>query len=1089
MGSRFDGETVRGIVVHDDKILADAVSEANSTYTEADPYYLPPVPDEDNSGNLQVHGGGEGSTPQEIRIVRGGTAGSAGFLYRNTTGGTWTGQRPFSRPGPLEYIAVDDTDRAAQEQWQPGLFELPSGEVLLVYHGIAKVLGSIVGSLLPIYKRNTDSSWSIVNTITLDAALEWEPWNAFPQFVQGPGDSVYLFSWRPYVDSDDVTLYLDIRGSTDAFATYSVVKTSALAVEFDTDEFDQIVGFSACATPGGYLIGLYFQFNVDSSTNIVRFWASSDGAATWTELNSLNVGDGGANDTNSGSLELWCNQEGRITCTVVRALEAGTTSESVKIYEKTALYDEFEEIESLGGVVQGQHPESAGCALNDGRSFYSPSEPLLYRGQFPANDSLAGLLEVRWTIDPACTDLWMNLEDSEDYYYRVCSLKNGALVVGIYNDGTDSHVVAIPLGQTETYAPPEVDNDDDAAIVYRGFTEPDTHGWTQTGTFGPNHGTLANGNGYTFDVDGTTSHYEKTLSLDALHTWIVETSVKVNSGTGNILSVLWRSSDLTIQTGLDNVTTTGVRFFGGASPVSVALDMTGTNANTYMFRCVIPLPADGDTEAQVYWFYKKRSQTAWTLGATLTFNAAGGSDIFLIRMGYANTQTAEWVVYQLDYWPTTVTQADYDPEDSQNSFTIATPSGVNYLNDGLVVHGKAGLAYPEDTFSIDSEGRYPLRNIFPLSQPSPSRVWRSTADNATQTITLDLGYDGLYPQTGTFGFLLKSNLKNIKLAWSATPADTSGSLYDSTAHRGPRLYTNTQGIVKRGGLYPSDTSSQYSHFIRAGELKNGWVELSGPKLRNIQANMGGYWIGDGTKAAKAVISMEDVDGTEPTSAGSVTIVTGHLLVLIPGFVPSDTARYLTLHIPAHDTPDGYYEIQQFVAGWFHAFGWSPDASGVTAEEYNSAVYTDPYGRRRYRQLGPKRRAFELSWGDGYVNSGLYQGTQDVSDGEPWRAAALEDEAAGFIRLDPAASVDSLPEAAFSDVYSLLQTTAGGQVPGVLVMDVPNAATATLLEYNLPSRFVYGRLTSNQTREERFNGRHNWVDDAVRAATVRFEEEL
>ena len=1104
MGSRrTDGQT-RGLIIHDPKITIDAVNDAESSYSQAGAYYLPPTPSNSNLGNAELRVSGsipsyEAPTEYELLFTRGGTAGSAGYLVREP-GETYIGTRPLWQPGALEAIADVIGSPQTYNAWQVSVLTTRAGTTLAAWYNES-------GFALPqiaIYRRDVfgpTGSWTSQHTLSpnWDYAANRDATTvvtAMPILMEPQAGVVHCYYWRPVLAGGDITLYLDCAISTDNFDTDVRTISGLFRETIDTSDFNQIIGYAGACTENGMLLALYLQLDPTSVTNEVRVYASSDGGNTWQLSETLYAGSSALTSDGAPYLAMWADKDGKIT--IAYTWDGAST---VRVLEKTAIFEPFQRVYSGSTAAINMNP-LAGCALNDGRNmavcgnfFY----PYAYRGQFNGD----GLFEGTGLITPNANDAELNATNNGKIIrYGLSAYRNGAILAGIYSYGSaispTEKLFAMAIGQNEAYAAPYEPPDNLTANVYRGFTAPD---YTQTGVFGPNHGNLVNTNGYTIDIDGTASYYRKNNGVDIDKGIVVEFGIQYVSGTGNPVAVVVTSSGVQVNVRFTSLTATGVTITGTATSTAFTATMTNSGVSLNCFRVVVPAIRNGAGDAKAYVFHKRLRDTEWTLIHEETQTTGSGSLQNDIYIGSTTAQTAEFVLYQLDYWQCNALQDEggdeiaYAPETSQNPITLASASGFNYLDTNgsgdITLTGVGGLAAQNDTFTLFGDYRYPLRNIFPSSEPSPSRTWRSNSDSDAETITIDLGYDGLYPLTGTFGFYLRSNLKNIKLALSATPADTSGSLYDSSASGriGPRLYTNTQGIVKRGGLYPSDTASQYSHFLRANELQDGWVDLSGGVQRLIRSNTSGYWMGDGTKQQKSVIALQDVDLTEPATAGAVTIVTGSVLVLLPGFVPNDTARYLTIYIPSQQTPQNYYEINQFVAGWFHAFGWAHDESSVRETAYNRATYADAYGRRRYRQLGPKRRAFEVSWGNGFPQNSLYSGSSVSSDGSPWRGAALEDQAADFWRLDPSASVDSLPEGSFSDVYGAVEEAMGAQSPAVLVLDVPNAATASVIECNLPSRFCYGRVVSDSLREERFAGREDWQDDAVRIATLRFEEDV
>ena len=182
-----------------------------------------------------------------------------------------------------------------------------------------------------------------------------------------------------------------------------------------------------------------------------------------------------------------------------------------------------------------------------------------------------------------------------------------------------------------------------------------------------------------------------------------------------------------------------------------------------------------------------------------------------------------------------------------------------------------------------------------------------------------------------------------------------------------------------------------------------------------------------------MLELAGIDATEPTS-GTINVYAPSG-VLVTHFSTTRRYRRLRLRIPAQSTPEGYFELGQFVAGsllvpgqqWSRGGSWRMSPQTTTEIDETGTLWSD--------NRGPELRELTVSWQDGLD---LTNARTDVVP--PWIAGGGQ------------------ALAAHKDVWwqieGLMRYTKGWSIPLVAITSIPQH-TATITD---PSLWLYGTVS-------------------------------
>jgi hypothetical protein len=474
------------------------------------------------------------------------------------------------------------------------------------------------------------------------------------------------------------------------------------------------------------------------------------------------------------------------------------------------------------------------------------------------------------------------------------------------------------------------------------------------------------------------------------------------------------------------------------------------------------------------WYADQEYPVRWQEGpsGTLTDNATGASSVVEWGHRAAGTATSRWrgVSWLLGsahrYTPSSSDSpaaAWTNPDDVRGRPLSYTPQ---HHYDGVTLSAQGGPGYEGDSWELKAIHDYAIEQTLPRVNPSPSSGWRSTADNAAETIVFDLESTGAGTEWGTTSvgcFLIGANVKEFYLegyngsSWVEIIHGEATEGFDGLAYL-------TSGRVVRPDTGTPNSADRYLHQnALVGDTWN-YNEASPPTLRRVGKSWAGAWRDDTT--ARARIELDDIDGTEPASGTNAELWRQDF-----GGVAHNVTDYqlLRIRIPAHHTVDDYYKIGSIVLGPLAAFGTPYDLGYSAGVKFNDELLTSPAGRRRLHNLGPRRRSFEIAWANTAID---LQGIH-AADPDP-----------AYITLD-----GSTPLAARHDtsrqVQGIVEMSREDGVPIVVLPALEGAVSSQTIVGR--ERILYARPVSD-VRIDNVLGYED-VSEAERLNTVAFDEEV
>ena len=504
---------------------------------------------------------------------------------------------------------------------------------------------------------------------------------------------------------------------------------------------------------------------------------------------------------------------------------------------------------------------------------------------------------------------------------------------------------------------------------------------------------------------------------------------------------------------------------------AVGTDSTGLATNTY-YRIRLALDNSGAVRT---WFALRGHVGAWTEGPhgsgltstpanvsnAMGWGSAGfGSDLDVKMVGF---------VFWGDQWSASNSSklgSSWSNPDSLHARSV--PTDPTELTDGVRVRGVSGVAHEGDTWRVKARYDYPLEFAFSEVEPSPVRLWRSSALTEvklpfrleTETFSHNAGTS--YLDNVAIGLVfIGANFETAHLdgwdgaAWHTLGTATASDGFDSLA------------FTRNGSRVRPAAGTTGAHYLRHGAHVGDTFDLgsgdTGERYRKISHQAEGAWTG--STARTPVLTLDGCDGTEVGSG------TGSIWARDFGVIVHDlthTYEIYRVRIPAQSTADGYLTAK-IVLGPVYPFGHQPDQGWSVRKERAFRDVSLSNGRRRRKALGPVRRVLDFGWVDTAVDASRVYGDQ---------ATALADYIVPGATA-PGASVQDL----VSQVEGLIET-ADGQ-PVVFLRRVKSGEAAVKL--TVRESLVYGRIVSDAQRD-------NVMGDEVstpldRLNTIRIEEEL
>jgi hypothetical protein len=463
---------------------------------------------------------------------------------------------------------------------------------------------------------------------------------------------------------------------------------------------------------------------------------------------------------------------------------------------------------------------------------------------------------------------------------------------------------------------------------------------------------------------------------------------------------------------------------------------------TTLLRLRLHVDSSGNVRC---WYARPGYVRSWTAGPSgvLTNNGATGlTQRAVFGHGANGTDGSDWESVLINHWAGLTTGAHTgaaaaswsNPLDLHPRSYSTLSAG---LRDGVQIAALDGPTFQGETQRIATDYDFPARVVLPEIDPSPRRVWRTTADNVDAVLVWDLTGDttgGRLLNHSIGCFLLGANIREANLEY-----------YDGAAWQPLLALDASDGWTtlpfRRDGdvVFLDPGVAAASRWLSYGAAINGTFQLSTDTFRRVVENSEGAWEDAPTKRPWLRLAG--------TSAADPTVGTGRLMMPAFGGIKHEwntDARYLRLKIPAQLTADGYYEVGQIVIGSCVVFGlrYSRGWSVTRRAQVQESRWRD--GQSRVRRLGPPERTWELSWTDG-ADAGQFQGNAASPDYVTGSASGLEVAA----RHDGPRLLDGV-----------LDSLDGPVNPVLLLPRIPRGTGSQLVTN--PSGIVWGRLSAESS---------------------------
>lgn len=504
---------------------------------------------------------------------------------------------------------------------------------------------------------------------------------------------------------------------------------------------------------------------------------------------------------------------------------------------------------------------------------------------------------------------------------------------------------------------------------------------------------------------------------------------------------------------------------GGTLLGTLAIDTQTTGVEVLVFfrdgkATVLARPMNNDADRQ--W-------SSVCSNATVSDSGTGTSEV---RFGHIAGSTASsrwyWFHYVSDEFAggTPSSTGFTNPDDligKQYSDTIPT-----FVDDGVRIKGIAGPTTPLDEWHISTRYDFPITNILPSVQPSPSKAWRSLNESEQSIVWSFTGANGY----STLGLMLSEiNFKTATLFGFNPVSSSYVSLASINASTGQ---TSLQYLVN-GTSVTVNTSATTSpgRYFEIDELIGGTIVFSSPgptvTERKITGNTAGVW----TNTAGHQLPGLEYSGTAVTANGTLDIWSPRILVAVHNVSRLYTKFKLTIDAN-QDTVEGYYTIGQMVLGPLHLFSQDYSFGRVLETQPSTEITTYRDGSRSSSAPAANRRAVSFGWADGVDVSG----TQETVSADYLVGTSTGGAPVIGYRGD-------MP----SVLTQLNAKTQGPHVPLVYVPKIPAGTPNTATVQGLGP--IYGRMIGGVQLDsvlgEEATG--NNAGEVFRIANVRIEEEL
>ena len=368
--------------------------------------------------------------------------------------------------------------------------------------------------------------------------------------------------------------------------------------------------------------------------------------------------------------------------------------------------------------------------------------------------------------------------------------------------------------------------------------------------------------------------------------------------------------------------------------------------------------------AEVYWRQwtekqaKKWNKISVTLGTQGT--GVGNSIEWGHRTLLAGSLDSRWTEFHLG-------ASGYHIDDGELRAATYPPFGrYTYIDKGLNLTAKESPAREGDQYSIKTRYDFPIDNIFHQVSQSPRIVWRSQADNATQTIGIFMDANvGANEPSLALNDVAGLHLGNINFEQFTIQFWDIGTAA-WVDHLAVNVSDGLQGTFQRFGttLEPNATGNPF--YLHYGECA-GWRAVLGPvdneKIVKLKTNSEGVWGTNSThKRAILMIDSDSVDVTTLPTSGNIRLVPDSVTVtteLLQSTKIGEEA--FAIKIPNQDTVEGYFQIGTMIWGSVAFMAPQYQRGRSISLEPNIQEETTLDNTFHSRKLSQGSRTFQVAW--------------------------------------------------------------------------------------------------------------------------------
>lgn len=1090
---RTTRSAMRGLFIPDDRIVW---YESQSTWTEAGP--RPGIPTAGVPSNITVEASGSVTEQADYRltITKAGLPsrtdeGCRFYFLKNETTPRYGWNPPHTPSGweVLTWSTSSTTDIDAVDA-----VSMPDGTVVLVY-------ADTTGGRIMSRKLSASGVWSTPSSVSgtrgsygQGVALCKLPTGRLLLFYwdnrQGPGDFAQIVT--EYSDDGDNWFV----ASNGALVDPPPLRSSGSGVP----HYDKPGQLRACYLNGQILLVASMRVANDDVSpgcrNVLIQYASRDVGASFT---TIYEGDPLVADQLLGAQYDCEVVDGRILVTwasvtgsapPVRCL-LSSPYESIGDADISSISSDFGCALTVSASTSGVRISEADCALavdGDGIAYvyataYSENCEAVVARSVDGGDTwetIGRSSTLAFEAGP-----WWNSKSATDYPTRTCAVAHRGQVLLFHgfesssaSARTGSLAVAYLGGWSSWTTPPfdELQLMKDRAnwdLTWYGTVAPDLAGWTATG---PGTGTLGS-TGLVITTAIQRRTYQQTITGSVSSGLGFRVALSVS--TGGTASEAVRVSAICADGSTDvevviRVGTAGIDVYDGISTTligTIALDCTLV-VEIVGFCCP---PTSGSSRIYARQKNSTSPQTWQTVGAQLTDGGATARSTNVFSFGHSilTTATSTWTEAHVSGG--NYVGAPYESGTGGQSELLGRPLPTTpvYLDDGVYVRGIWGPGFTDDYFEILPAYDYSLSRLDPIESPSPRQTWRSQTDLDDVDLAYTLQSQSASDAPGLRGPLLGVVVMGAN--WSVgkiegrNSAGTWSDVADFNASEGlSQLYYACEGSTVK-----PNSSSGNNPFFKTNELAGSRIYLGAGCVRKIRSNTAGRWSTGGGQ--QAVIVLDEVDGSEPATGTSASIVPLNFAIVV-ATAATQGYRGLRLYIEGgQDTYEGYFEIGVLAFGHVEVFAdeYSWDRSVETQTSTERAVARD--GTDRVRVMAPPFRVVRVAWQSPVDTTMIH------SSSEPEPDFITASEAIGAAAV---ASVGSTPY----QVEGVLRMTDSGRIPVGYLSKIPfggSSAPSQIQILNRRDHLVWGRLLGAVSLDTQMG--EELASEMVRMSQIEIEE--